>query len=148
MGLSSWSRLYLVPLLMLFSSSKYCVTYSSSFSKEICGLKFISDNCFMASLEVESLYTNVPLLVSNNICVSRVFSVSSENFAGATVKLFRENLKLVLRSSVFLFKSQMYLQSYGLVMELSFAPTVSNLFPSHHEEIWLNECPPEFKPHF
>ena len=83
---------YLVPLLTPLSLSKYCVTNSSSFSKEVCGLDLVTDNSFMASLDVESLYTNVRLLESINICINRVLGVNSETFAGFTVKLFLETL--------------------------------------------------------
>ena len=139
---------YLVPLLTPLSLSKYCITNSSSFSREICGLKFLSSNSFMASIDVESLYTNVPLVESINICVNRAFGGNSGNFAGFTVKLFRETLELALRSSFFLFDNKLYLQRDGLGMGLPLAPTIANLFLSHHEEMWLNECPPEFKPQF
>ena len=44
-----------------------------------------------------------------------------------------------------LFNSKLYLQRDRLA---SISPTFANLFLSHLEEIWLNECPIEFKPQF
>ena len=95
---------YFVPLLTPFALSKYYVTNSSSFSKEICELNFASGDSFMILLNIENLHINVPLLESINICVSRMFAVDSESFAGFTVNLFRETLELSLRSSYFAFQ--------------------------------------------
>ena len=52
------------------------------------------------------MFTSKPhvLVDTVNIFVNRAFEVNSENFAGFTVKLFRENLELALRSSFFLFE--------------------------------------------
>ena len=102
----------------------------------------------MAFLDVKSLYTNVVQIESINICVSIVFAVNPENFAGFKVKLFRETLEFALRSSFFLYNSKLYLQRDGLDMRLPLASTIANLFLSHHGEIRLNECPPEVKPQF
>ena len=71
----------------------------------------------------------VSLLERMSICVNSAFEVNSDNFAGFTVKLFRETLELVLRSSFFLFNDKLYLQTDGLCMGLPLAPTIA-IFPN------------------
>ena len=66
-----------------------------------------------------------------------MFAVISENFAGFTVKIFREILELLLTSIVFLFKSKPYLLGNGPGMGLPLAPTIANLLISYHEGTWL-----------
>ena len=137
---------FLVPLLTPFSLSQYCVKNSASFAKEICGLDFITRDSYMASLDIESLYTNVPLLETINICLERVFTSGCDSVAGFTRKLLRETVELAVRSSFFIFNEKLYIQKDGLGMGLPLAPTFANMFLSHHEEIWLDQYPLEFKP--
>ena len=45
-----------------------------------------------------------------------------------------------------MFDGDIYKQKDGLSMGSPLAPVLANLFLCHYEEIWLRECPPEFRP--
>ena len=61
---------FLVPILKHLTSKEYSVKDSFDFAKEI--LQQNSD-CFMASLDITSLFTNIPLDETINICSNELF---------------------------------------------------------------------------
>ena len=60
----------------------------------------------------------------------------------------RDLLALATKESLFLFDEVYYYQTDGVAMGSPLGPTLANLFMSHYEKIWLEECPLEFKPKF
>ena len=79
----------------------------------------------MASFDVKSLFTNVPLDEVINICADTLYklnkpSISKNNF----IKL----LKLSTSGVYFTFNSQMYSQHDGIAMGSPLGPTLSNIF--------------------
>ena len=60
----------------------------------------------------------------------------------------RELLTLATKESLFLFDGVYYYQTDGVAMGSPLGPTLANLFMSYYEQIWLTECPLEFKPKF
>ncbi len=66
---------FLVPLLSPVTANQYTIKDSLSFAKEICG--FERTDCFMASFDVKSLFTNIPLTETLDICVDNLFSGNS-----------------------------------------------------------------------
>ncbi len=63
---------FLVPILAPVTSNQYTVKDSFSFAKEISSIK--SDGLFMASLDVKSLFTNIPLDETIEICSDALFT--------------------------------------------------------------------------
>ena len=61
---------FFVPILKEFTVNQYTVSDSFSFCKEI---KDQDSSLFMASFDIQSLFTNIPLDETINICVDRVF---------------------------------------------------------------------------
>ena len=59
-----------VPILKGFTSNEYTVRDSFSFCDEI---EVQDNNLFMASFDIESLFTNIPLDEAINICGNNVF---------------------------------------------------------------------------
>ena len=57
-------------LLKCFTMNEYTLKYSFEFAKEITNQ---NSNCFMASLDVDSLFTNVPLDETIKICIDELF---------------------------------------------------------------------------
>ena len=102
-------------------------------------------NRYMASLDVETLFTNIPLEETIKNCVNDLFS---NNFYSG--KLRRKDLydllKLATTESSFFFDSNLYKQIDGVAMGSPLGPTLVNAFLCHYEKIWLNECPSQFKP--
>ena len=66
---------FFVPILKQFTINKYTVKDSFSFCKEILDQ---DPNLFMASFDIQSLFTNIPLDETINICVDLVFHKKKE----------------------------------------------------------------------
>ena len=62
---------FLVPILAPLTVKDYTVKDSFSFAEEI--RKQDDSQLFMASLDVDSLFTNIPLNETINICVDKLF---------------------------------------------------------------------------
>ena len=99
----------------------------------------------MASLDVDSLYTNIPLNETIGICSSLLFN-ENETVDGLTKDDFVQLLKLATTESFILFNNNYYQQTDGVAMGSPLGPTLANIFLGYHENNWLNECPIEFKP--
>ena len=63
-----------------------------------------------------------------------------------TEKLFKSLLELAVHNSFFLFNGKYYQQVEGMGMGSPLGPTFANVFMCHHESVWLDHCPPQFKP--
>uniref|UniRef100_A0A6A7FPI6 Reverse transcriptase domain-containing protein n=1 Tax=Hirondellea gigas TaxID=1518452 RepID=A0A6A7FPI6_9CRUS len=59
---------------------------------------------------------------------------------------FKSLITLAVKESFFLFDKIPYMQVDGVSMGSPLAPTLANIFLCHHEQQWLDNCPPEFKP--
>ena len=92
----------------------------------------------MANVDVESLFTNIPLEETSKNCVNYLFS---NNFYSG--KLSRKDL---YDESSFILHNKLYKQIDGVAMGLPLGPTLANAFLCHYEKNWLNECPSQFKP--
>ena len=99
----------------------------------------------MASLGVESLFTNIPLEEIIKNCLKDLFS--SDFCCG---KLGRKDLyhlfKLATTESSFIFDNKLYKQIDGVAIGAPLGPTLANALLCHFENFWLNDCPSQFKP--
>ena len=59
---------------------------------------------------------------------------------------FRNLLELAVKNTFFLFNDKLYQQRDGVGMGLPLGPTFANIFMNHHETLWLERCPLEFRP--
>ena len=101
----------------------------------------------MASLDVDSLSTNIPLEKTINICVNELFK-SNSNIQGLNKKQITKMLSLTTKESIILFDMTFYTQVDGVAMGSPLGPSLANAFLCHHETKWLNDCPEKFKPVF
>ena len=99
----------------------------------------------MASLDVESLFTNIPLNEVIDICIDTLLWD-----ANAIHNLDRNDIRELLPSasieSFFIFGQVMYRQTDGVTMSSSLVPILANAFLCHFENQWLWECPPDILP--
>ena len=65
----SWAKI-LVTLFKCFTMNEYTLKDSFEFAKDVTNQK---SSCFMASLDVDSLFTNVPLDETIKICIDELF---------------------------------------------------------------------------
>ena len=102
----------------------------------------------MASLDVDALFTNIPLDETIDICLKKLFKTPDTLVKGISKNDFRDLLNLATKESFFTFSNKFYIQVDGVAMGSALCPILANIFLSHHEENRLNKCPIKFKPSF
>ena len=126
---------YLVPILNPITMSEYCVKDSFSFAKELAELP-ITD-CVMASFDVKSLFTNIPLKETIDISINNLFETDEEIVLGFNKKQLKNLLTLAVNNCMFLFNEKFYVQVDGCAMGSPIGPTLANIFLSYYEKIWI-----------
>ena len=101
----------------------------------------------MASFDIDSLFTNVPLDETIDITVNKLFG-KKKKYEGFSKEQFRKLLSLAVKNSFFLFNGTYYKQLDGVAMGSPLGPTIANIFLCHWEEIWIKKCPKQFKPEY
>ena len=98
----------------------------------------------MASLGVESLFTNVPLEETINIFCDSFFGNEAKinNFNRND---FENLLRMALQNNFFNFDGKIYKQTDGVAVDSPLDPSLANAFLCFHEQIWLNDCLEDFK---
>ena len=133
---------YLSPILSPLTTNEFTVKNSFDFAEQV--VKY-DHNLYMTSLDVELLFTNIPLEETIKNCVNDLFS---NNFYSG--KLSRKDLydllKIATTESSFIFDNKLYKQIDGVAMGSPLGPTLANAFLCYYEKTWLNECPSQFKP--
>jgi hypothetical protein len=137
---------FLVPILEDLTINEFSVKNSYSLYDDLRKLD-IPVNSFLTSFDVTSLFTNIPLEETVDIVCNKIFD-GHDSFMSMTKCEFKSLLTLAARESFFLFNNTPYLQLDGLSMGSPLAPTLANIFMSHHEQLWLNKCPDHFKPFY
>ena len=99
----------------------------------------------MASFDTESLFTNIPLQETIDLCVENLFQ-DRTHVDNLSKDSFRELLTSTMPESLILFDQEFYKQHDGVAMGSLLRPTLANAFLCYHEKIWLQNCPSEFKP--
>ena len=89
----------------------------------------------MASFDVSSLFTNIPLKKSIDLAVSYIFEGNTKlKFSRAElVKMF----SIATSQTHFLFHGKVFDQIDGVAMGSPLAPVLANLFLGHHENMWF-----------
>ena len=88
----------------------------------------------MASLDVESLFTNIPLQETIDLCVELLFNYKP-NIDGFNITGFYELLTVTMSESLVLFEGEYYKQIDGVAMGSPLGPTFANIFLSYQEQI-------------
>ena len=97
----------------------------------------------MASLDVESPFTNIPLEETISVCCNSLFSTDIK--INNINRINFEKL-LTLQNNFFNFEGKLYQQINGVAMGSPLGPTLEYAFLCFYEYIWHNEYPDEFKP--
>ena len=120
---------FLIPILEPLTHNEYTIKDSFSFAKEI-----TTDSSFyMTSLDVESLFTNIPLNETINNCVSDLHNKNL--YSGKLSK--RDFFKLpetATSKSSFIFDYILYKQIDEVAMGFPLGPTLANAFLCHYEK--------------
>ena len=111
---------------------------TSDFISKVKGTSFKSKDTFLVTLDVSSLYTNIPHEDGVDACKyfldkgTHVGKLSSDEVARL--------IKLVLENNHFKCGDNFYLQKMGTAMGSSMAPAYASLFMGKLEEDFLNAC--------
>ena len=81
----------------------------------------------MASLGVDSLFTNIPLDETIDICIDSLYK-DDENSPKISKDVFRNLLTVVTKESFFIFNSKFYKQIDGVTMGSPLDPALANIF--------------------
>ena len=133
---------FLILILEPLTHNEFAIKDSFSFAKEM--TKY-DTSLFMVSLDVESLFTNIPIKETINNCVSDLCNKNLYN--GKLNKSdLPKHLETGTRESSISFDFRLYMQLDAITMGTHLGPTLANAFLCHHEKDWLDNCPSHFKP--
>ena len=103
----------------------------------------------MASFDVSSLFTNIPLDETIAIITDTLFS-ETDTLRTADCSFtkiqFKKLLELAVKENHFIFSDQLYDQIDGVAMGSPLGPTLANIFMCALEQNFLTNCPSEFQP--
>ena len=102
----------------------------------------------MGSLDADSLFTNIPLEETINICTNLLYNNEKNVIEDINKFEFKNLLSLATQESYFIFNDVLYKQKDGVAMGSPLGLTMANVFLSFYEIKWLEQCPKEFKPVF
>ena len=133
-----------VPYLETLTTNEFTVKDSFTFAQEISSFQS-SDKFIMASFDIKSLFTNIPLDETIDIAAN---SLNSDNnsFLSLSIIQFRKFLGLAVKNTLFNFNDKLNRQIDGVAMGSPLGPSFANIFLCFHEILWLQNCPSEFKP--
>ena len=110
--------------------NKFTVKDSFSFVHDVISLPQVS---YMCSYDVVSLYTNIPIELAIEICLSKLYS-EKETVKGLTKENMKKLLNYCLKQNHFAFDDRFYDQIDGVAMGSPLGPTIANIFMSNFEE--------------
>ena len=98
----------------------------------------ILSNAILVTIDVSSLYTNIPQDEGMNACLDAIEAAGASHIPrNALCQLF----DIVLRCNVFSFNGQIYQQIQGTAMGTKMAPSYANLFMDRFERAFLAQEP-------
>ena len=136
---------YISHLITPYSLNQYALTNSASLIPHI--LSQDSD-LYMVSLDVTSLFTNVPLQATIQLILEKIFPNDNDLFHNFSKPDFRKFLELAVLDTNFIFNNTVYKQTDGVAMGSPLGPAFANIFMSWLETQILEQCPSSYKPIF
>ena len=109
------------------TTNEFTVQDSFKFAEDI---RSQNKQFVMASLDVDSLFTNIPLDETIEICVDELFKGKKKNekVNGLTKSQIAQLLKLATKQSFFIFNNNFYIQKDGVALGNPLVPTLANTF--------------------
>ena len=134
---------FLVPILKSLTSNEYTVKDLFAFAEETVKQ---DSQFFMGNLDVDFLFTNIPLEETIDICLNTLFEIMKK--VGLSKIEFKKLLSLATKETYFLFKGKLYKQAEGVAMGSPLGLSLANAFLVHFEKKWLQNCPSDLKPYY
>ena len=126
---------YLLPFLTPLTQNESTVTDSFRFVEEICKQ---DPYLYMASLDVDSLVTNIPLEETIDISIDSLYK-DHENSPKIPQDVFRNLLTVAPKESFFMFNNKFYKQLDGVTMGSPLGPALANIFMCSFRNKWLKD---------
>ena len=133
---------FLNPILCEITTNEYTVSNSFAFAREI---RDQDSTLYMASMDVDSLFTSIPLDETIDICINQLFQ-DKDTVSNLTKDDLKQLLQIATNESLFIFDDQFYKQVDGVAMGSPLGPHFANAFLCYYEKQWLEDCPIEFAP--
>ena len=128
--LAKWLTSILNPVLQQFSV--YCVPDSFTFVKEVNIFTFSPSSVFLCSFDISSLFTNVPLAETMQICAETLYN-DFHTPPPLPRNVFVELMHLATSSMEFCFYNNMHRQIDGVAMGSPLGPAFANIFVGYQE---------------
>ena len=102
--------------------------------------------CTLASYDVQSLFTNVPLAETIDVCMNRLYRGEPDIVPDMPEPVLRKLLSMCVCDNTFVFNGKVYEQIDGVAMGSSLGPVLANIWMTHLEEthIYGSEFHPSF----
>jgi len=97
----------------------------------------VNQNCYLITLDVESLYTNIDNNSGLNAVKERMAKYSNPLRPDEDIL---QLLKLSLENNDFQFNNEWFLQTFGTSMGKKWAPNYANIFMAQFEEQAMSKC--------
>ena len=112
------------------TKNEYTVKGSFHFAEEICEQ---DPSLSMGSLDVDSLFTNIPLDETIDIYINQLLE-NTDTVESFTRSELKQLLCLATKESYFVFNGLLYKQTDGAAMGSPREPSLTNAFLSYHEK--------------
>ena len=100
----------------------------------------------MGILDVDSLFTNIPLDDNIDICIDSLYKDDENTPKIPKDVVFRNLLNVATKESFFIFNNKFYNQIDSVVMGSPLGPALANTFTCSFENKWLKDCHHSLKP--
>ena len=124
---------YLVSVLQPISTNFFSIKDSFSFAEW--AKQYTHNGEFTCSFDVSSLFTNVPLDETIEICLDKLYAL--ENPPRLPRLVLKNLLKFATKKSHFVFDGQYYDQIDGIAMGSPLGLVLANIFMCDFEEKWV-----------
>ena len=129
---------YIVELCTPFVPSSYTKHNCFSFISKLISLTFLK-HCKMASMDVESLLTNVPVTETISIITNIIFN-DTDGFNGFNKQQFTKLLCLAVQDNIFMFNNKLFKQFDGVAKGSPLGPLFAHFFLGYLEQKYFTEC--------
>ena len=98
----------------------------------------------MASLDVDSLLTNIPLDKTIDICIDSLYK-DDQNTPRISKDVFRYLVTVITQELFFMLNNKVYKQTDGVAMSTPTGSHLANIVMCHFENKLLKDCPQSLK---